>query len=64
MWDVGSEELRVLQELALGKSTREISALLSCSEPTTKRLIQRVRERLGARNRTHAVYIAAKKGLI
>ena len=54
----------MLRELALGKTTREVSAAMSCSEPTVKRLIHRVRQHLGASNRTHAVYLATKKRLI
>lgn len=64
MWSPTAEEIRVLRELALGKSTREVSAAMSCSEPTVKRLIHRVRQQLGASNRTHAVYLATKKRLI
>lgn len=64
MWSPTADEIRVLRELALGNSTREVSTAMSCSEPTVKRLIQRVRRKLGARNRTHAVYLATKNGLI
>lgn len=64
MWSAGSDEVRVLRELALGNNTTEISAAMGWSEPTVKRLIHRVRHVLGAKNRTHAVYLATKRGLI
>jgi DNA-binding CsgD family transcriptional regulator len=56
--------LEVLRLLALGETTRTISAKLSYSERTIKTLIRDVEYELNARSRAHAVAEAIRQGLI
>jgi len=64
MWSADSDEVQVLRRLALGEDTRRIAAELGWSEASVKRLIHRIKLTLGAVNRTHAVYLATKQGLL
>jgi DNA-binding NarL/FixJ family response regulator len=57
-------ELDVLRLLAEGSDTAEIAERLAYSEPTIKNVIQRLFERLNARNRPHAVAVALRSGII
>lgn len=61
---LGERELRALRLLADGCDTREIASHLCYSERTVKGIIGTVTERLGVRNRTHAVAHALRHGLI
>ena len=61
---LGSRELMTLRLLADGCDTREIARHLCYSERTVKSIIGTVTERLGVRNRTHAVAHAIRYGLI
>lgn len=61
---LSEEELRVLELLAQGATNREISAALYCSERTAKRRIEAIIAKMDARNRTHAVATAIRRGLI
>lgn len=54
----------VLWHVAHGKRADQIARELSVSEATMRRAIRRARASLGAVSTTHAVYIAAKGGLI
>lgn len=56
--------LQVLQLLADGASTQEISKTLRYSERTIKNLIQEVTRELGARSRAHAVAEGIRRGII
>lgn len=55
---------RVLEMLAEGAATREISARLGYSERTIKAVIQDIEHSLGARSRAHAVAVALRERLI
>ncbi len=55
---------RVLEMLAEGAATREISDSLGYSERTIKAVIGDVERSLGARNRAHAVALALREHLI
>ena len=57
-------ELRVLRLLAEGLDTVEVGRQLFLSERTVKNVVHDVTSRLNARNRTHAVALAMKEGLI
>lgn len=57
-------QLTTLRLLADGLDTREIARCLCYSERTVKTVIGTVTERLGVRNRTHAVAHALRHGLI
>lgn len=54
----------VLRHLAEGRHTEEIATLLCVSPHTVRSRIKRVLEKLGARNREHAVAIALSEGAI
>ena len=56
--------LEVLRLLALGETTKSISAKLSYSERTIKTLIRDVEYELGAHSRAQAVAEAIRQGLI
>ncbi len=59
-----ARELEVLQRVAAGHSNREIGAMLSVTEDTIKARLKTILAKLGARDRTHAVTIAIRRGLI
>ena len=62
--DLSEQELRILDSLAQGATTEEISKGMYLSERTIKRKIQNIKDRLGARSRAQAVAEAIKRGLI
>ncbi len=57
-------EIEILEQIASGKSTREIAAALFVSENTVKTHASRVYDKLNVRRRTQAVDVAKKCGLI
>ena len=57
-------ELEILDEIAAGKSTREISETLFVSENTVKTHASRLYDKLGVRRRTQAVQEARRLGLL
>jgi ATP/maltotriose-dependent transcriptional regulator MalT len=57
-------ELEILDEIAAGKSTREIAETLFVSENTVKTHASRVYDKLGVRRRTQAVQEARRLGLL
>ncbi|MDQ4076929.1 MAG: response regulator transcription factor [Chloroflexota bacterium] len=57
-------EMEVLQELAQGKTNREIADTLIISERTVKFHVSSILGKLDADNRTEAVAIAAQMGLV
>lgn len=59
-----ARELEILKLIAEGNANKEIAALLSISEDTVKSHVGKVLEKLGANDRTHAVTIALKRGVI
>lgn len=61
---LSAREKEILQWLMQGKSTWDISAILEISERTVKFHIDNVMKKLDAVNRTHAVAIALREGLI
>jgi DNA-binding NarL/FixJ family response regulator len=62
--DLTDREREVLRLLADGCDTAEIAGRLAYSEPTIKNVVQRLFERLQARNRPHAVAVALRAGII
>lgn len=50
--------------LAIGKNPERSADLLGISPKTIRTYEQRIRDKLGARNRTHAFYLALTKGYI
>ena len=59
-----TREIEVLQLVASGHANKEISARLSINEETTKSHIKNILAKLGAHDRTHAVSLALKRGII
>lgn len=59
-----SRERRCLALCASGFRTRDIADLLKRSEATIEFHLRNAREKLGARTREHAIYLAMKRGLL
>ena len=57
-------EVRVLQLVAQGHSNRQIAAALSTSEDAVKGQVKHILAKLSANDRTHAVTIAARRGIL
>jgi DNA-binding NarL/FixJ family response regulator len=57
-------EIEVLKLVAKGMSNKLIASDLQISEETVKVHMKHIMEKLGARDRTHAVTIAVKRGFI
>lgn len=57
-------EVAVLRELAEGHRNRDIGIHLSISEDTVKGHVQRILEKLHAKDRTQAVSIGVRRGII
>lgn len=57
-------EIEVLQEVAAGKRNRDIADRLFISEETVKVHVKHIMEKLGARDRTLAVAIAVRRGIL
>ncbi len=61
---LSGRELDVLEHIAQGLSNREIGGALSLSEDTIKARVKMILAKLDARDRTHAVVLALKRGLL
>ena len=59
-----NREVQVLQLVASGCANKVISARLEINEETTKTHIKNILAKLGARDRTHAVSLGLKRGII
>ncbi|MDP9194849.1 MAG: response regulator transcription factor [Acidobacteriota bacterium] len=59
-----ARELEVLSSMACGNRNREIAANLGIAEMTVKIHVRHVMEKLGAKDRTEAVAIALRRGII
>jgi two-component system NarL family response regulator len=57
-------ELEVLEEMAHGKDNREIAAELGITEGTTKWYVTSILAKLGVTDRTKAVLVALRRGLV
>lgn len=57
-------EIEVLQEVAAGNSNKVVAIHLTVSEETVKAHMKSILSKLGANDRTHAVTIALKRGII
>lgn len=57
-------EIQVLKLIASGYANKTISAHLDINEETTKSHVRNILAKLGARDRTHAVSLGLKRGII
>ena len=62
--ELTSREIDVLRRIACGNANKEIAFQLSIAEETVKSHITRILAKLHANDRTHAVSIALKRGMI
>ena len=62
--DLTPAEIRVLRLIAEGNSNKEIARSLTLSEETIKGQVRNLLSKLGANDRTHAVMIGLKRGII
>lgn len=59
-----SREIQVLQLIASGKANKVVASDLSIAEETVKGHVKNILSKLGATDRTHAVTLALKRGII
>jgi DNA-binding NarL/FixJ family response regulator len=59
-----NREVEVLEQLVTGRRNRDIGERLFISEETVKVHLKHIMEKLGARDRTQAVAIAVRRGII
>ena len=62
--DLTDRELEVLRHLATGMSNKEIAAAIGRTEATAKVHVENILEKLDARDRTEAVTVALRRGII
>jgi DNA-binding NarL/FixJ family response regulator len=62
--DLTSREIEVLQLIASGNANKAIAVRLSISEETVKGHVKNILSKLAANDRTHAVTIGVKRGII
>lgn len=61
---LSERELAVLHHAGLGNSNKQIARQLDIAEETVKAHMRSILDKLGAQDRTHAVTIALKRGII
>jgi DNA-binding NarL/FixJ family response regulator len=59
-----TREIEVLQQVAGGNRNRDIADLLRISEETVKVHLKHIMDKLGAKDRTQAIAIAVRRGII
>jgi DNA-binding NarL/FixJ family response regulator len=62
--DLTGREIEVLRKVAQGNRNRDIAAQLFIAEETVKVHLKHIMDKLGARDRTQAVAIALRRGII
>ena len=62
--ELSARELDVLRLVALGSSNKRVGQLLSVTEDTVKAHMKAILAKLGASDRTHAVTLAMRRGII
>jgi DNA-binding NarL/FixJ family response regulator len=63
-WDLTNREIAVLSLIADGNSNRDVGAALGIQEETVKSHVKVILGKLNARDRTHAVTTAMRRGII
>jgi DNA-binding NarL/FixJ family response regulator len=61
---LSDRELEVLRLMVAGKSTQEINAALSIAESTVKFHVNNILSKLGVSDRTQAIVVALKRGIV
>jgi DNA-binding NarL/FixJ family response regulator len=61
---LSEREMQVLEEIAAGKRNKEIGAALSISEDTVKMHVKNILEKLQVNDRTEAVTVALRRGIL
>ena len=61
---LSEREIAVLSSVALGNANKRVAIELDITEETVKSHMRNILNKLGARDRTHAVTIALKRGMI
>ena len=61
---LSSREIDVLRLIAAGNANKEVAGQLSIAEETVKSHVTNILAKLGANDRTHAVTLALKRGII
>jgi len=62
--ELTAREVEVLQQVAGGNRNRDIADLLFISEETVKVHLKHIMDKLGAKDRTQAIAIAVRRGII
>jgi DNA-binding NarL/FixJ family response regulator len=62
--DLTAREIEVLRQVAGGNRNRDIGQILFISEETVKVHIKHIMDKLGAKDRTQAIAIAVRRGII
>jgi DNA-binding NarL/FixJ family response regulator len=62
--ELSQRELEVLQQMAVGKSNKEIGRALYISEHTVKNHVKTILKKLNAGSRTEATAVASERGLV
>src|SRR5258708_2248806 len=62
--ELSQRELEVLQQMAVGKSNKEIGRALYISEYTVKNHVKTILKKLNAGSRTEATAVASERGLV
>ena len=62
--DLSAREIEILRLVAAGNSNKIVGDRLSISEDTVKTHMKNVMSKLSAKDRTHAVLIAMKRGFL
>jgi DNA-binding NarL/FixJ family response regulator len=61
---LSAREIEVLRSVAMGKANKEIAWLLSITEDTVKAHLKSIFAKLEVADRTHAVTVALKRGIL
>src|SRR5271163_4571050 len=61
---LSSREIEVLRLIAAGNANKAVAGQLSIAEDTVKSHVTNIQAKLGANDRTHAVTLALKRGII
>ncbi|MBY7142012.1 response regulator transcription factor [Virgibacillus sp. NKC19-3] len=61
---LSKRELEVMRNISWGESTKEMAAQMNISEYTVKQYVKSAKKKLGAENRSHAVGVLIRQGVI